>query len=99
MNIDPNNAGYFLLALGVLLTIVAAWFVSREPIAKMASTKRLLVFVLAAALPISLRLALPDELNAALETACSTAPPTEPRATWPGFVLRAGAPLTRTIAP
>ena len=32
----------------------------------------------AAALPISLRLALPDELNAALEAACSTVPPTPP---------------------
>ncbi len=54
MNIDPNNGGYYLLVFSVVLTLLAAWFVSREAIAKMAPIKRFLVFALAAALPIGI---------------------------------------------
>ena len=54
MDFDPNNGGYYLLILGVVLTIVAAWFASRDAIAKAEPLKRFLLFVLFSALPIGI---------------------------------------------
>ena len=54
MNIDPNNGGYYLLILGAVLTIVSAWFASREVVAKKEPLTRILLFVLISALPISI---------------------------------------------
>ena len=49
---DANSAGYWLLAASVVLMIVAAWFASRDVVAKMEKNKRFIAFVLFALLPI-----------------------------------------------
>lgn len=51
-NIDANTLGYYLLLFAVVFTIVAAWFASRNYVAKQPPGKRIGLFVAFALLPI-----------------------------------------------